>query len=46
MSLKKAPDRVALLKGIYEEEFERAASEDQDRVPLVLVPTASSLSAV
>ena len=46
MSLKKAPDRVALLKGIYEEEFERAASEDQDRVPLVLVPTASSLRAV
>ena len=46
MSLKKAPDRVQLLKGIYEEEFERAATEDQDRVPLILVPTAASLRAV
>ena len=46
MSLKKAPDRVQLLKGIYEEEFERAATEDQDRVPVILVPTAASLRAV
>jgi len=46
MSLKKAPDRVQLLKGIYEEEFDRAATEDQDRVPLILVPTAASLRAV
>jgi hypothetical protein len=37
---------VQLLKSIYEEEFLRAATEDQDRVPLTLVPTASSLRAV
>ena len=36
ISIKKAPDRVQLLKAIYEEEFERAASEDRDRAPLRL----------
>ena len=46
LAIKKSPERVQLLKSIYEEEFVRAASEDQDRVPLTLVPTASSLRAV
>jgi hypothetical protein len=46
LAIKKAPERVQLLKSIYEEEFQRAAGEDQDRVPLTLVPTASSLRAV
>lgn len=46
ISIKRAPDRIEMLKAIYEEEFMRAATEDQDRVPLTLVPTASSLRAV
>jgi len=32
LCLKKAPDRVQLLKTVYEEEFQRAANEDEDRV--------------
>ena len=46
LSLKRAPDRIEMLKAIYEEEFVRAATEDQDRVPLTLVPAASYLRAV
>jgi len=33
-----------MLKDIYEEEFQRAASEDGERTALRLVPTYSSLS--
>lgn len=43
VAVKKAPDRVPLLKAMYEEEFQRAAEEDRDRVPLVLVPSVRSL---
>ena len=38
IAMKKAPDRVALLKAVYDEEFERAAQEDRDRAPLQLTP--------
>tara|TARA_X000001388_G_C2228667_1_gene122208 strand:- start:1737 stop:2402 length:666 start_codon:yes stop_codon:yes gene_type:complete len=38
LSVKKAPNRVQLLKSIYEEEFQRASDEDDDRVPLKLTP--------
>lgn len=38
ISLKRAPDRTQFLKAIYEEEFERAASEDRDRANLKLTP--------
>ena len=31
IAIKKAPDRIQLLKAAYEEEFERAMSEDRDR---------------
>jgi len=31
LAIKRAPERVQLLKAVYEEEFERAASEDRDR---------------
>jgi hypothetical protein len=44
LSLKKAPERVQLLKELYEEEFERAASEDRDRASLSLVPSTASYS--
>jgi hypothetical protein len=38
IAMKKAPDRVQLLKAVYEEEFERAAGEDRDRASLSLTP--------
>ena len=38
LSMKIAPDRVSLLKSVYDEEFARAASEDRDRASLRLVP--------
>ena len=38
LSLKRAPDRVAMLKQLYEEEFERALSQDQDRVSFRVAP--------
>jgi len=43
IAMKKAPDRVQLLKAVYEEEFQRAADEDEDRVPLKLQPSISYL---
>lgn len=38
LSMKVNPERIALLKGIYDEEFARAAAEDRDRASLRLVP--------
>ncbi len=38
ISMKKAPDRMQLLKAVYEEEFQRAAYEDVDRANLTLTP--------
>jgi hypothetical protein len=38
LAMKRAPERIQLLKAVYEEEFQRAAEEDEDRVPLKLVP--------
>ena len=46
ISLKRAPDRVQMLKALYEEEFIRAAEEDRDRASLSLVPSESSLRAL
>ena len=43
LAVKRAPERVPLLKAAYEEEFQRAAEEDRDRVPLKLVPSVRSL---
>lgn len=43
LSIKKAPERVQLLKAVYEEEFQRAADEDEDRVSLKLQPNISYL---
>jgi hypothetical protein len=44
--MKKAPDRVQLLKAMYEEEFTRAAAEDRDRASLQLVPVRNFYSVV
>lgn len=38
ISMKKAPDRVQLLKAVYEEEFERARTEDRDRSSFNVTP--------
>jgi len=38
ISIKRAPDRIQILKSIYEEEFQRAASEDANSTPLKLTP--------
>ncbi len=38
ISIKRAPNRVQLLKAVYEEEFERAMSEDRDRASFNVVP--------
>jgi|TARA_R100000482_G_C5084497_1_gene127710 hypothetical protein len=38
LALKRAPNRVQLLKAVYEEEFERAATEDRDRSNFNVVP--------
>lgn len=38
IALKRAPNRVQLLKSVYEEEFERAATEDRDRSSFNVVP--------
>jgi len=42
-ALKKAPERVQLLKNLYEEEFQRASDEDEDRTPLKLQPSIQYL---
>ena len=38
ISLKRAPERTALLKSLYEEEFERAMSTDEDRASFRISP--------
>mgnify|MGYP003666431887 FL=1 len=38
LSMKKAPDRVSLLKGIYDDEIQRAISQDADRASFNIVP--------
>jgi hypothetical protein len=42
LALKKAPDRIDILKGIYEEEFRRAADTDEDRVSVQISPALRS----
>ena len=39
IALKKAPDRVNMLKGFYEEEFARAADQDSSRASLRIAPS-------
>ena len=43
IAMKRAPERIQLLKSVYEEEFQRAADEDEDRVPLKLQPSIQYL---
>ena len=46
MALKRAPDRIQILKGLYEEEFQRAADEERDKAKINLVPSYTFVSAV
>ena len=39
ISIKKAPNRTQFLKAIYEEEFERAMTEDRDRASFNVAPS-------
>lgn len=39
ISLKRAPQRIELLKALYEEEFERAITEDRDRASFQIQPS-------
>ena len=42
-ALNRAPDRVPMLKGIYEEEFQRAADQDSSRASLKIAPGIFSI---
>jgi hypothetical protein len=44
LAMKKAPERVQLLKSVYEEEFQRAAAEDANSTPLKLTPSMAYYS--
>jgi len=41
LAIKRAPDRIPLLKSIYDEEFNRAMEEDRDRASLTITPGLS-----
>ena len=43
MAMKRAPERLQLLKAVYEEEFQRAGDEDEGRTPLKLQPSLDYL---
>jgi len=45
VSIKRAPERVQMLKAIYEEEFERARTEDRDRSSFNVTPNYQYLRA-
>ena len=38
ISMKRAPEKTPMLKTVYEEEFRRAADQDEDRVSLRIRP--------
>jgi hypothetical protein len=41
LSVKRAPDRISVLKALYEEEMERAMTEDRDRASFHVAPSLS-----
>ena len=38
IAIKRAPNRIQMLKAVYEEEFERAIAEDRDRASVTISP--------
>ena len=43
IAMKRAPNRLQMLKAVYEEEFDRAATEDRDRASFTVVPAVNYL---
>ena len=43
LAMKRAPERIQMLKAVYEEEFQRAGDEDEGRTPLKLQPSLDYL---
>jgi len=43
MAMKRAPEKIQILKSVYEEELQRAADEDEGRTPLKLQPSMAYL---
>jgi hypothetical protein len=43
IAMERAPERIQPVKSVYEEEFQRASDEDEDRVPLKLQPSMQYL---
>jgi len=43
IAMKRAPNRLQMLKSVYEEEFDRAATEDRDRASFTVVPAVNYL---
>ena len=43
LAMKRAPERLQMLKAVYEEEFQRAGDEDEGRTPLKLQPSLDYL---
>ena len=41
IAMKRAPDRIQVWKALYEEEFERALSQDRERAPFTIAPNLS-----
>jgi hypothetical protein len=41
LAIKRAPDRITVLKTLYEEEMQRAITEDRDRASFNIVPSLS-----
>ena len=41
--MKRAPERLQMLKSVYEEEFQRAGDEDEGRTSLKLQPSLDYL---
>lgn len=39
IAIKRAPDRIQILKALYEEELDRAMSEDRDRASFTIAPS-------
>jgi hypothetical protein len=39
IALKRAPERVQMLKAVYEEEMRRAIDEDRDRASFQITPS-------
>ena len=44
IALKRAPERVQMLKAVYEEEMRRAIDEDRDRASFQITPSLRKLS--